>query len=73
MKFLVILIRLDSIKLLKSFTVNNGLPIMENFYKYKNKSFMKYSDNIFFAGDFLSTPSLNGAIESGINVSEVIS
>jgi hypothetical protein len=46
---------------------------MENFYKYKNKSFMKYSDNIFFAGDFLSTPSLNGAIESGINVSEVIS
>jgi protoporphyrinogen oxidase len=65
--------KIDSIKLLKSFTVNNGLPIMENFYKYKNKSFMKYSDNIFFAGDFLSTPSLNGAIESGINVSEVIS
>ena len=57
---------------IKRFVVDEALPVMNSFYNYNSCSFMEYSTNIFFCGDFLASPSLNGAIESGENLAKGI-
>ena len=55
-------------RLIKKFFIRKALPSNSKYFDYKDKSFLKYSKNIYFAGDFLSYPSSNGAIESGMRV-----
>ena len=63
---------IKNLRYLKGFVIDEALPIMNNFYNYNGCSFMKYSTKIFFSGDFLASPSLNGAIESGENLAKGI-
>ena len=63
---------IKSLKYLKGFIIDEALPVMNNFYNYNSCSFMEYSTKIFFSGDFLASPSLNGAIESGENLAKGI-
>lgn len=52
---------------IENFKIHNALPSNNDFFNFENKGFCNYSSNIFFAGDFLSEPSLNGSIQSGID------
>ena len=63
---------IKNLNYLKRFVVDEALPAMNSFYNYNSCSFMEYSTNIFFCGDFLASPSLNGAIESGENLAKGI-
>ena len=59
---------ITNLRLIKKFFIRKALPSNSKYFDYKDKSFLKYSKNIYFAGDFLSYPSSNGAIESGMRV-----
>ena len=61
---------MKSIKFLKTFKIQNALPSNPKFFNFQEKSFYRYTNNIYFAGDFLSYPCLNGSIQSGINLVE---
>ena len=60
----------NSLELIQSFNIKKALPYVDKFYKFKNKSYIKYTNKIYFSGDFLSTPSINGSIESADNLIE---
>ena len=61
---------IKSISFLSKFKINNALPSNSKFFDFNGKSFCQYTKNIYFAGDFLSSPCLNGAIQSAINLVE---
>jgi len=61
-------IDMEEISFIKQVEVLSALPSNQEFFNYKNKSFYQYTNDIYFAGDYLSEPSLNGSIQSGINV-----
>ncbi len=61
---------MKSMKFLKTFKIQNALPSNPKFFNFQEKSFYRYTNDIYFAGDFLSYPCLNGSIQSGINLVE---
>ena len=56
--------KIDIIKFYRSFEIKKALPRNKKFFNFNNENFCKYNENIFFAGDFLSSPSINGCLES---------
>lgn len=63
---------ISDLKFLNSFKVPKALPSNPQFFNFQEKCFYQYNENIYFAGDYLSSPCLNGAIQSGINLVESI-
>ena len=63
-------IALKNIRFLNSYKIPDALPSNSKFFNFQEKSFYKYNNNIYFAGDYLSSPCLDGAIQSGINLVE---
>lgn len=65
--------KINIIKFQKSFEIQKALPKNKKFFNYNNENFCKYNENIFFAGDFLSNPSINGCLESSKSVVRFLS
>ena len=61
---------MKNIRFLNSYKIPDALPSNPKFFNFQEKSFYKYNNNIYFAGDYLSSPCLDGAIQSGINLVE---
>ena len=61
---------MKNIRFLNSYKIPDALPSNPKFFNFQEKSFYKYTNNIYFAGDYLSSPCLDGAIQSGINLVE---
>ena len=61
---------MKNIRFLNSYKIPDALPSNSKFFNFQEKSFYKYNNNIYFAGDYLSSPCLDGAIQSGINLVE---
>ncbi|MBT3475585.1 NAD(P)-binding protein [bacterium] len=59
---------MDEINFLKDIKVVNALPSTKDLFNFRDKCFYEYSNQIYFAGDYLSEPSLNGSIQSGTNL-----
>ena len=59
---------IKNIKFLEAFKILNALPSNPKFFNFQKKSFYQYSSNIYFAGDYLSYPCLNGSIQSALNL-----
>ena len=61
---------MKNIRFLNSYKIPDALPSNPKFFNFQEKSFYKYTNNIYIAGDYLSSPCLDGAIQSGINLVE---
>ena len=57
---------IDSLKLLKSYTIQQALPKLNNLKYAPTISDVQLSERLFLAGDYLSNASLNAAMESGM-------
>lgn len=60
------------LKFLKSFEIMKALPANTPFLYAPDPAQIQISERIFLTGDFLSNPSLNGAMESGRSTAEYI-